>query len=109
MTAGDDNEDQPADLRRWLEGEVERRHPEAAQVRAEYAGWLVGFLEVSAGTRTAAGIRVEAPAGGSDDALWEPGVHYVIRQVPETRRRLVPVPGNEHLRLGSRRSPKRHS
>ena len=61
MTAGDDNEDQPADLRRWLEGEVERRHPEAAQVRAEYAGWLVGFLEVGASTRTAAGIRVEAP------------------------------------------------
>ena len=35
MTAGDDNEDQPAELRRWLKGEAERRHPEVSEVHAE--------------------------------------------------------------------------
>jgi Ser/Thr protein kinase RdoA (MazF antagonist) len=44
MAANGEDEDRPADLRQWLKGEMERRHPEAAQVRAEYAGWLVGSL-----------------------------------------------------------------
>lgn len=83
MAADGEDEDRPADLRQWLKKEMERRHPEAAQVRAEYAGWLVGFLEVDAASRSAAGIRVEAPEGEPAEALWEPGVHYVVRQVPE--------------------------
>jgi hypothetical protein len=83
MTAGDKGEDQPDDLRQWLKGEVERRHPDAARVRAEYAGWLVGFLQVDAASGSAEGIRLEAAEGGQGDALWEPGVHYVVRQVPE--------------------------
>jgi hypothetical protein len=83
MPADGKDEDRPADLRQWLKEEMERRHPEAAQVRSEYSGWLVGFLQVDAAARTAAGIRVEAPEGGPAEALWEPGVHYVVRQVPE--------------------------
>jgi hypothetical protein len=83
MTAEGENEDRPAELRRWLERDVKRRHPEADQIRAEYGGWLVGFLQVEVTARTAAGIRLEVAGEGAEDALWEPGSHYVIRQVPE--------------------------
>jgi hypothetical protein len=50
---------------RWraMREEFERQQPELAKVRAEYAGWLVGFLDVNPATGTAEGVRVEDPAG----------------------------------------------
>ena len=62
--------------------EFERQHPELAKVRAEYAGWLVGFLDVDPATGTAEGVRIEDPAGGAE-VRWKAGRRYIVRQVPE--------------------------
>jgi hypothetical protein len=53
-----------------------------AAEHATYGGWLIGFLEVTP-AHTAPGILVHAPVGEPLQALWTPGVHYLVRQVPE--------------------------
>lgn len=62
--------------------EFERKHPGLAKIRAEYDGWLIGFLDVDMAAGTAKGIRVEHPAGGTE-VRWQPGRRYIVRQVPE--------------------------
>ena len=65
MTADGESEGHVPDPGRWLEGEVERRHPEVSETHAEYGGWLIGFLPVDAATCRAEGIRVPPPQKGS--------------------------------------------
>jgi hypothetical protein len=47
-----------------------------------YGGWLIGFLDVTKAS-TAKGFLMEPPVGDPIEALWTPGVRYLIRQVPE--------------------------
>jgi hypothetical protein len=74
MTADGESDGQPPGPRRR----------DVSETHAEYGGWLVGFLPVDAATCRAEGIRVESAAEGQpEEARWEPGGHYVVRQVPE--------------------------
>lgn len=47
-----------------------------------YGGWLIGFLNLTP-AHTAPGVLVRSPTGEPIEALWTPGTHYLVRQVPE--------------------------
>ena len=86
MTADGESEGQSPDPGRWLEGEVERRHPEVSETHAEYGGLLLRLYETGFGDRRALSFVNLYAYGGGFDMLAALAAKVLPFDLFETRR-----------------------